>query len=392
MAQSSPRRPSALARLQQDVEKSPSPKRSEDTVMDADEGARMARRQSIKQVTAAQDAERAEQLAEAAAREKHELMERKEIVARVDGLLEEERERRVSLVEATRAREEAARTYNQRLADRAMDKERERRLSEGPESAGQKSARASLLVDLKGRVGPPPNSLTGTSMMLSLQDLQRIQQACWADDVAIDLERMQCWSEAEAVVYFESGGETCPPSALLGRRKSRPDIKLTGEAEPRVVAADAAEEPEQQLVRRQSIKKVTAAQDAEQARQLAEAAAREKAAAVSVCLPTPLSPPPPANVPSAMCRAAVVCERCGRWSGTRSSRASTRLLRRSAKGACRWWRRRERARRRRARIISASPTVRWTRSASGASQRGGHAAPSPRAHTASSKTCWRTSR
>lgn len=41
---------------------------------------------------------------------------------------------------------------------------------------------------------------------LSLADLEQIQLEALADDVEIDLARMQLWSACEARAYFESGG------------------------------------------------------------------------------------------------------------------------------------------------------------------------------------------
>ena len=48
---------------------------------------------------------------------------------------------------------------------------------------------------------------------LTLADLEQIQLEALADDVEIDLARMQLWSECEARAYFESGGTAVPAEA-----------------------------------------------------------------------------------------------------------------------------------------------------------------------------------
>ena len=51
---------------------------------------------------------------------------------------------------------------------------------------------------------------------LTLVQLEGIQSAALADDVPIaDFDKMSKWSEAEARVYFESGGETEPTVAAV---------------------------------------------------------------------------------------------------------------------------------------------------------------------------------
>ena len=50
--------------------------------------------------------------------------------------------------------------------------------------------------------------------MLSRARLEEIQAECLADDIAIDLPKMQLWSEDQARTYFEFGG-TAEPAALM---------------------------------------------------------------------------------------------------------------------------------------------------------------------------------
>ena len=47
-------------------------------------------------------------------------------------------------------------------------------------------------------------------MPLSMEILERLQAEAMADDVAIDLARMSCWTELQAIEYFESGGTVKP--------------------------------------------------------------------------------------------------------------------------------------------------------------------------------------
>ena len=49
---------------------------------------------------------------------------------------------------------------------------------------------------------------------LTLADLEQIQLEALADDVEIDLARMQLWSACEARAYFESGGAAVPAEAV----------------------------------------------------------------------------------------------------------------------------------------------------------------------------------
>ena len=49
-------------------------------------------------------------------------------------------------------------------------------------------------------------------MPLTAGDLESLQADAMADDVEIDLARMSLWTEAEATVFFESGGQDAPPS------------------------------------------------------------------------------------------------------------------------------------------------------------------------------------
>lgn len=43
-----------------------------------------------------------------------------------------------------------------------------------------------------------------------MEILERLQAEAMADDVAIDLARMSCWTELQAIEYFESGGTVKP--------------------------------------------------------------------------------------------------------------------------------------------------------------------------------------
>lgn len=61
--------------------------------------------------------------------------------------------------------------------------------------------------------------------MLTIEDLQRIQQECWADDVTIDFNRMRLWSEQQARDFFESGGAPLLPVA--GRTEHARDALMT---------------------------------------------------------------------------------------------------------------------------------------------------------------------
>ena len=61
--------------------------------------------------------------------------------------------------------------------------------------------------------GASPHRRSGRSaatMTLTLKQLQQIQADCFADDVDIELERMQSWSLEEANEYFASGGKMSP--------------------------------------------------------------------------------------------------------------------------------------------------------------------------------------
>ena len=49
---------------------------------------------------------------------------------------------------------------------------------------------------------------------LSAEALERIRADCFADDVEIDVERMQHWSDSEAARYFSSGGASAAPPRL----------------------------------------------------------------------------------------------------------------------------------------------------------------------------------
>ena len=50
-------------------------------------------------------------------------------------------------------------------------------------------------------------------MVLTLEQLQELQQEAMADDVSIEFERMKLWSPDEARTYFESGGTDAPTEA-----------------------------------------------------------------------------------------------------------------------------------------------------------------------------------
>lgn len=64
--------------------------------------------------------------------------------------------------------------------------------------------------------------------MLTLEQLQEIQEEYLADDIAIDLERMSLWTSEQAAAYFESGGEDepAPPMAPMGGKEL--DIVIVG--------------------------------------------------------------------------------------------------------------------------------------------------------------------
>ena len=49
-----------------------------------------------------------------------------------------------------------------------------------------------------------------TAMPLTKDQLQEIQAAALADDVAIDMEKMSLWTQEEATAFFESGGTVAP--------------------------------------------------------------------------------------------------------------------------------------------------------------------------------------
>ena len=62
-------------------------------------------------------------------------------------------------------------------------------------------------------------------MPLTEQQLLDIQADAMADDIAIDMEKMALWTEADAVAYFESGGEVepSPPPAAFTAPFTRGD-------------------------------------------------------------------------------------------------------------------------------------------------------------------------
>ena len=53
-------------------------------------------------------------------------------------------------------------------------------------------------------------------MPLTLAQLEAIRMAAYADDIAIDVERMIHWTEAAATTFFESGGTVAPEEAAWG--------------------------------------------------------------------------------------------------------------------------------------------------------------------------------
>eukprot|EP00966_Prymnesium_polylepis_P269381 6223436-Prymnesium_polylepis.1 len=66
-------------------------------------------------------------------------------------------------------------------------------------------------------------------MPLTQHQLESIQADAMADDIAIDLERMSLWTEAQAVAFFESGGtEEPPPAAAAPPRSKEFDIVVYG--------------------------------------------------------------------------------------------------------------------------------------------------------------------
>ena len=46
--------------------------------------------------------------------------------------------------------------------------------------------------------------------MLTLEQIEDIRSSCFADDLDIDLERMQFWSAQRVQEFFESGGDAHP--------------------------------------------------------------------------------------------------------------------------------------------------------------------------------------
>ena len=68
-------------------------------------------------------------------------------------------------------------------------------------------------------------------MPLTRSQLEDIQGACLADDIAIDMERMSVWTEEEAQQYFESGGEVAPAARTSTAAATPPvDLKPTENA------------------------------------------------------------------------------------------------------------------------------------------------------------------
>ena len=53
---------------------------------------------------------------------------------------------------------------------------------------------------------------------LSRETLESVRAECFADDIAIDIDKMERWTEEEARSYFESGGAAEPSVAALGLR------------------------------------------------------------------------------------------------------------------------------------------------------------------------------
>ena len=74
---------------------------------------------------------------------------------------------------------------------------------------------------------------------LSLADLEQIQLEALADDVEIDLARMQLWSESEARAYFESGGTAVPAEAVPAEAASDAPTDAPVDAPPSDASAGA---------------------------------------------------------------------------------------------------------------------------------------------------------
>lgn len=66
-------------------------------------------------------------------------------------------------------------------------------------------------------------------MPLTLKQLQTVQADAFADDLDIDIERMQHWTLAEATSYFESGGTTVPGSKTASVESSVPSTPSTAD-------------------------------------------------------------------------------------------------------------------------------------------------------------------
>jgi len=77
-------------------------------------------------------------------------------------------------------------------------------------------------------------------MALTLDELEQIQSEALADDVEIDLARMQLWAAEEARAYFESGG-TVVPAAPPDAKPAPPDAPHAPSGTPTAsTAADPA--------------------------------------------------------------------------------------------------------------------------------------------------------
>jgi hypothetical protein len=82
-------------------------------------------------------------------------------------------------------------------------------------SKAQARRKAALGIAGSTPLSPPPAlqqpAATRPRARLGLARLRELQEEALADDVEIDLERMDIWTEDEARSYFESGGEVAPP-------------------------------------------------------------------------------------------------------------------------------------------------------------------------------------
>lgn len=71
--------------------------------------------------------------------------------------------------------------------------------------------------------------------MLTLDELEAIQADCIADDIDIELEVMQHWTEEQVIAFFESGGVERPPVAAVASPSERSFDSPRSSADARAV-------------------------------------------------------------------------------------------------------------------------------------------------------------